>query len=154
MELTDEQKRAVTEWARKGAGLSEIQKQLEETFGLALTYMDVRFLVIDLGLEIEDRSKRTRPDVPVEEGAGETAADGSTGHPAASGVRVAVDRIVKPGAVVSGSVTFSDGVSGAWMLDQLGRLALDTSQPGYRPGPEDMAAFQDELRSALGSKGF
>jgi hypothetical protein len=69
-------------------------------------------------------------------------------------VSVDLDRVVKPGSLVSGRVTFSDGVSAGWSLDQLGRLALETSQPGYRPGREDLEAFQVELRRVLEKKGF
>ena len=43
--------------------------------------------------------------------------------PAGTGsVTVELDRIVRPGFMVSGNATFSDGVSGKWALDQMGRL--------------------------------
>ncbi len=70
------------------------------------------------------------------------------------GVTVDVDRVVRPGAVVSGTVTFSDGVSGKWALDQYGRLMLDTGQPGYKPAPADVQAFQRELQMQLQRHGF
>lgn len=72
----------------------------------------------------------------------------------ADGIAVEVDRVVRPGAVVSGSVTFSDGVSGKWALDQYGRLMLDTGQPGYKPGAADVQAFQRELQLQLQRHGF
>ncbi len=74
--------------------------------------------------------------------------------PALGGVTVDVDRVVRPGAVVSGTVTFSDGVSGKWALDQYGRLMLDTGQPGYKPAPADVQAFQRELQMQLQRHGF
>jgi hypothetical protein len=74
--------------------------------------------------------------------------------PALGGVTVDVDRVVRPGAVVSGNVTFSDGVSGKWALDQYGRLMLDTGQPGYKPAPADVQAFQRELQLQLQRHGF
>lgn len=74
--------------------------------------------------------------------------------PALGGVTVDVDRVVRPGAVVSGSVTFSDGVSGKWALDQYGRLMLDTGQPGYKPSTPDVQAFQRELQLQLQRHGF
>lgn len=75
--------------------------------------------------------------------------------PAAPGaVTVELDRIVRPGAVVSGNVTFSDGVSGKWALDQYGRLMLDTAQPGYKPAAPDVQAFQRELQMQLQRHGF
>ncbi len=72
----------------------------------------------------------------------------------ASTVVVDLDRIVRPGFMVSGSVTFSDGVSGKWALDQQGRLMLETPQKGYQPGPADVQAFQRELQLQLQKQGF
>ena len=69
-------------------------------------------------------------------------------------VSVEVDRLIKPGAIVSGTVTFSDGVSATWMLDQLGRLAIDPSQPGYRPSDADNEAFVRALQAEIAKKGF
>lgn len=70
------------------------------------------------------------------------------------GVTVELDRIMRPGTVVSGTVTFSDGVSGKWALDQYGRLMLDTGQPGYKPSAPDVQAFQRELQAQLQRQGF
>jgi len=67
---------------------------------------------------------------------------------------VDLDRIVRPGFMVSGSVTFSDGVSGKWALDQMGRLMLETPQKGYQPSPADVQAFQRELQAQLARQGF
>ncbi len=75
--------------------------------------------------------------------------------PAGSGsVTLDLDRIVRPGFMVSGTVTFSDGVSGKWALDQMGRLLLETPQKGYQPGPADVAAFQRELQVQLQRQGY
>ena len=58
------------------------------------------------------------------------------------------------GALASGSVTFSDGVTGKWMVDQYGRPGFTkVSQPGYRPKPEDAQAFMQELSLALQQRG-
>ena len=67
---------------------------------------------------------------------------------------VTVDRIVKPGTLVSGNVTFSDGVGMGWGLDQFGRLALSGGKAGYKPSQQDLAAFQSQLRRVLEQKGF
>ena len=74
--------------------------------------------------------------------------------PAAGSLSLEVDRIMRPGTVVSGSVTFSDGVSGKWGLDQYGRLMLDTGQKGYQPSPGDVQAFQRELQAQLQRQGY
>ena len=75
--------------------------------------------------------------------------------PAGEGhVTLDLDRLVRPGFMVSGSVTFSDGVSGKWALDQMGRLLLETPQKGYKPGPADVQAFQRELQIQLQRQGY
>lgn len=74
--------------------------------------------------------------------------------PAASSLKLEIDRITRPGTVVSGTVTFSDGVSGKWGLDQYGRLMLDTGQKGYQPSPADVQAFQRDLQVQLQRHGY
>ena len=65
-----------------------------------------------------------------------------------------IDRIMRPGTMVSGAVTFSDGVTGKWALDQQGRLMLETAQKGYQPSPADVQAFQRELQTQLQRQGY
>lgn len=52
---------------------------------------------------------------------------------------------------LSGKVTFSDGDTGVWMIDQAGRPGLDPDKPGYRAGQEDVMEFQTKLRALLES---
>ena len=150
MTLTDEQKAAVAEWVRDGAGLSDVQKRLQSEFDISMTYMDVRFLVIDLELTLQEEAAPAP--VPPPEPAPEAVAPEAGALP--GGVSVEVDRLVKPGAVVSGSVVFSDGRQASWSLDQMGRLALDAGDTDYRPSEEDLAEFQTALRDALQKQGF
>ena len=83
------------------------------------------------------------------------AAEDFPAEPAGAGsVVVDLDRIVRPGFMVSGGVTFSDGVNGKWALDQQGRLMLETPQKGYQPSPTDVQAFQRELQLQLQKQGF
>ena len=76
--------------------------------------------------------------------------------PGASKVSVSLDKATLiPGAVASGSVTFSDGVTGQWIVDQYGRPGFTKiSQPGYRPSPADAQGFMQELSRALQQRGF
>ncbi len=165
MTLTDEQKAAVAQWVGEGDGLSEIQKRLRAEFDVSMTYMDVRFLIIDLDLTLKEEEPPAPEPVaePALESGTEPAPAPAEPEPIApeteppgigGNVSVEVDRVVKPGAVVSGSVTFSDGRNATWMLDQLGRLALDAGDPEYRPSEEDLAEFQTTLRNALQKQGF
>ncbi len=74
----------------------------------------------------------------------------------ASSVTVSVDKVTLiPGALASGTVTFSDGVTGKWIVDQQGRPGFtEVSQPGYRPKPADAQAFMQELSLSLQQRGF
>lgn len=76
--------------------------------------------------------------------------------PAPGGVSVDFDGVTLiPGAIASGSVTFSDGVTGKWIVDQYGRPGFtEISQPGYRPSKEDAQIFMQQLDEALRQKGF
>jgi hypothetical protein len=169
MELTDIQKEKVKQWVEKGLSLSDIQKEIASEFGIKLTFMDVRFLVIDLEVEIKDgKSKRpvekveppvTPPPAAVpsykEQPAGPYASAATPPPPPAmANVSVTLDTIITPGYLVSGTVTFSDGISATWGLDQTGRLALDAGQPGYKPTQEDVQVFQEELRKLVEQKGL
>ena len=179
MSLTPEQKQAVAAWVAAGDNLSAVQKKLSEQFKISMTYRDVRFLVDDLGLELKNAAPKTdASDVskaaiakPALAAAGEVEhADPSAlaedDFPAQEGVpavpppagpgtfSLEIDRIMRPGTMVSGAVTFSDGVTGKWALDQQGRLMLETAQKGYQPGPADVQAFQRELQTQLQRQGY
>jgi len=71
-------------------------------------------------------------------------------------VRVEVDNVTLiPGALASGSVTFTDGVTGKWFIDQYGRPNFtQISRQNYRPTQTDWQAFMQELAAALQKKGL
>jgi hypothetical protein len=69
-------------------------------------------------------------------------------------VKVTVDKITRPGAMVSGSVVFSDGKAADWYLDQTGRLGLMPKDPGYRPPTSDIQQFQAALEAELAKLGL
>ncbi len=189
MTLTPEQRAAVSQWVAAGDSLAVIQRKLTEDLKLSMTYMEVRFLVDDLGLELKSPPEPTPappppPPAPAEPpakkglfgklkdavtgGADEAEAaeevleedlpdDLPPEEPAAAGlsnVKVEVDRLTRPGSLVSGNVTFSDGVSAKWAMDQYGRLMLDAANKGYKPSQADVQAFQAELGSQLQRLGY
>jgi hypothetical protein len=192
MDLTPEQKQAIVTWVAAGDNLSAIQKKLTEQFKLSLTYMDVRFLVDDLDLQLKesapqasaaDIAKATggagagqtannpgnrtgpspasadQPDAAIEEDFADDAdpAEDAEAPPAGGGnVRIDVDKVtLLPGAIASGGVTFSDGVTAKWIVDNYGRPGFtEVSQPGYRPSPADGQAFMQQLSAALQRHGY
>lgn len=197
MDLSPEQKQAVAQWVANGDSLSAIQQKMTEQFKVSLTYMDVRFLVDDLNLELKDAKPAANPSdvtqapaaqehpAPVgrpekkgfiekmkekvglgaQEPAGEVAGQEESfeeefaedAAPAGGGsVTVTVDKVTLiPSALASGTVRFSDGVTGKWIVDQYGRPGFtEISQPGYRPSPEDAQDFMRQLSLALQQNGY
>ncbi len=162
MSLTPEQTAAVSTWVAAGDNLSTIQKKLREQFEVALTYMDVRFLVDDLNLQLKDPPKKVdASDVskaqPAPAAAGDALpADGELPPAGPGSVSLNVDGVTLiPGAIASGDVTFSDGVTGKWVIDQQGRPGFTKiSKPGYRPTPEDGQEFMRLLEIELQKKGL
>lgn len=165
MQLTTEQTEIVKKWVEDGAGLSEVQRRINEEFGLPLTYMDTRFLVLDIGASIKDKEppkpKETPKTMPQQEDKlpmpsddmAEPEPEDFEAIPQAS-VSVTLDKIVRAGALASGTVTFSNNVVVSWLLDRMGRLAFTkSSDPNYQPTQEELEAFQMELQTRL-SQGY
>jgi len=182
MTLSPEQTQAVAGWVAAGDNLSAIQKKLFEQYTLSLTYMDVRFLVDDLNLSLKDPAPKVSTDLgkaPAAPAGGaekkgfldkakeklglskeadippdDAEEDFSAGG--AGTVSVTVDKVtVIPGAVAAGTVTFSDGVTGKWIVDNYGRPGFtEISRPGYRPSPADAQAFMQELNLAMQKRGL
>jgi hypothetical protein len=164
MNLDDAQKQQVAAWITQGLKLAEIQQRLTEEFGVRMTYMEVRLLMSELQLKPKDVLPPPVPQSDVlKNSAGTAGPAGAKGGLMKSsskddiddeqdlpgGVAVAVDQITRPGSMVSGKVTFSDGNKAEWYLDQFGRLGLSSEQKGYKPSQEDLMAFQAELQNTL-----
>lgn len=159
-QLTDEQVSTVTQWAADGAQLNDIQKKMESDMELKVTYMDVRFLVLDLGLTIRDLAQEEAEKKALEasEASDLTIDDIEIMPPpateplmqAASSVSVTVDTIAKPGLMASGRVTFPDGQAAAWYIDERG-LGLDPDSDDFQPSQQDIEEFQKELQRLMES---
>lgn len=142
-QLSQDQIDSLKLWASEGATISDLQRRLKDDFEISVSYMDTRFLVLDLKLELIEKPKE--PEKKPEEKA----------PPIPTGkVTTTMDHLALPGALVSGKVTFSDGETGVWMLDQTGRPGLDADTPGYRPTPADIAEFQVQLRDLIQKSGL
>lgn len=169
MALSAEQREMVKSWVQDGESLAGVQKRIASEFNLSMTYMDVRFLVDDLNVALVDKApakptaatvldgnqqdastiaEDVEDDAVVETfpGGGNAEQDGK--------VTVELDKIMRPGAVVSGTVTFSDGITAAWLINQMGRLGFASVPEGYQPKPEDLQEFQLELQKMLQKAGF
>ncbi len=191
MTLTPAQEQALRQWAAEGASLSDLQARLVSEFDLHPSYMDVRFLVLDLGIQLAERPKPNPTDLmaaapakpapapaddmpgePYDDGLGPEDAEEAPEYdapppadsspspepeaPAAGAVTVEVSRLARPGFAVTGTVTFSDGVTADWGVTARGELDLvaDEAHPNYRPSPKDAQAFMVELRKAITKMGM
>ncbi|MBG7608950.1 MAG: hypothetical protein IZT59_13125 [Verrucomicrobia bacterium] len=141
-QLSEDQIATIKSWVADGAQLPEIQKRITEEFKITVTYMDTRFVILDLGIElIEEKKEEPAPEVVKT-----LVPTGKT--------TVTMDSIAVPGTMVSGKVEFSDGETAVWSLDQTGRPSLDPTTPDYQPTQEDIMEFQTQLRSLIQSAGL
>jgi len=176
MNLDQTQREKIQEWLEQGLKLGDIQKKLAGELGVNLTYMELRFLLDDLKLKPKEQAPSPPPPPPASVGAnapgsattapqaglppdelGESAGEPEEelNLPTGTGnVTVSVDQLARPGAMVSGGVTFSDGNSAQWQIDQMGRLGLVPGKQGYRPSQPDLLAFQTRLQAELAKLGF
>jgi len=152
-EPTEEQKIEIARWVAEGMGLSDVQKKINTDFGVVMTYIDVRFLVDDLDLTLTDKEEEKPKETTDSTGNDPVAAD-ADGSLTPGGVSVEVDPVTPPGAMASGSVTFSDGQNKKWTLDQFGRLGLSGGDESYKPSDEDVMEFQKQLDASLRGRGF
>lgn len=139
MTLSENQQNSVRKWAAEGASLSEIQNRLVQEFGLRMSFIEVRLLVLDLEVSIREKSKPTppKPSPAVTEATSDNGMEpdgdedggtldgeldveevppvdeGEEDKPTGA-VRVELSRLAQPGFALNGSVTFSDGVHAQW----------------------------------------
>jgi len=155
--LSDDQIKQIQAWADEGDGIPEIQKKLRDEFELRVTYLETRFLLEDLKIELRP-APVPEPEVkPAEESQPESGTEGEAGldeGPGEGGAKVSLDTLLRPGALISGKVDFGGGNKVSWWLDQMGRLGMDPVAPGFRPSEEQMIAFQRELRLVIQRSGL
>lgn len=168
MKLTEDQISTIKSWIESGDDLGKIQNQIRESFDINLTYLETRFLLSDLDIELkeeeEEEPENDHPEIidkndaadeidkePTESGDLE---EESAEEPHSTNVSVSVDSITQPQCVISGKVTFSDGKIASWYFDQMGQLGLNPDEEGYTPSREDVAVFQVELRKVLADQGL
>lgn len=172
-DLNPQQRQLVEQWAAEGANLNQIQDRLRTECSVTLTYMEARLLVMELGVKIQDKPREKPPEpeppAPPPEAAVNVGDDPDAdvdadalpsdgeGAPAPAGngeLKVTVDEIPPPGALVSGKATFTDGQTIQWFMDQMGRFGMRGPAPGYQPPPQDIPLFQRELDTLLSMRGF
>ncbi len=170
MNLDQAHKETIARWINEGMKLADIQKRMDTELRISITYMELRLLVNELQVMPKDPppAPAPAPATAPAPAAATAPAQTPTARPPANlnapspqpplpgrtGVSLSVDTLTRPGAMVSGNVNFSDGMSATWYLDQLGRLGLSAKQPGYRPSAADLQEFQIALESELAKSGM
>lgn len=148
--FSDEQIAQMRSWMNELHSIGELQAKIQETFSKRLTYLETRFLMDDLRLQFH-QPVESKPDKQPEAPLEGTLVDAGKGS-----VTVSLDPVTRPGMLVNGTVTFSDGQKATWGLDQLGRVSLQPETSGYRPSDDDRIEFQSALQkqlSEMGSRG-
>jgi len=156
--LSPEQISQIQAWADEGDGFPEIQKKLRDDFEIRITYLETRFLLEDLKIELKPAPvAEPEPEVVADEApAGdEPVEDGNLPDDDGTGTaKVSIDALLRPGAIISGKVDFGGGNIASWWLDQMGRLGMDPMENGFRPSESQVLAFQDELRAVIQKSGL
>ena len=83
MQITPQQEALVRAWAAEGATLSDIQTRLADECGVRLSYLDTRFLLLDLKVDLVEKTKKEPPPRNLESGApaaGFGSPDGGAGE--------------------------------------------------------------------------
>lgn len=143
--VSPEQLDMVRAWAAQGVDLNGIQERLTTECGLHMTYMDVRFLLLDNGIEIavfEEPKPEPEPDEPAAAAPSDEPAAAADGKPV-----VTLDELQLPGALISGKVQFPSGTRCSWQIDQMGRFGW--IEQSAAPTTEELQAFQFELTQLL-----
>ena len=148
--MTEEQIAQVRQWAADGATLQDIQQRLVADLDIRVTFLETRFLLEDLKIELipepepeaEEKAETETPASPVEE------------EDTAGKIVLKVDELQRPGTLVSGKVTFAGGQKAQWALDQFGRFSFQPDDLDFRPEEEEMVEFQNQLSLSLRRLGF
>lgn len=169
--LTPEQLAQVEQWAADGATLNDVQTRLKNELGISLTYLEARLLMLDIGVRLKDKPREQPRQEAIEPAPAPAApeAEMEEAYPAedeapidvenpdvtpGGNVTLTADQITTPGALISGKVTFSDGQTATWYLDQFGRLGLGGAPQGYQPPKGDIPQFQQQLDMLMQRAGF
>ncbi|OGV32453.1 MAG: hypothetical protein A2020_02040 [Lentisphaerae bacterium GWF2_45_14] len=162
-------KKIIAEQLTKGVSLSDIHKLLYDEHKIRMTFMDLRLMAseienidwsksdtkatavssaVDAEESIAEDETSLEDDEITEDDGGDALPGTDSGAEGPRGVTsVEVNKIARPGAVLSGSVNFGSGASAEWVLDQMGRIAL-TKAVG-KPDEQDVKEFQVELQKAV-----
>ncbi len=157
----NELKKIVSEYLNQGISLSDILKKLDTDHAYKTSFMELRLLAASLedikweslpgekSAKAAVKEKSASGDVEhIEEDDEEEKEISSDKSEWSQGTVVEINKLVRPGSVLSGSVKFASGASAEWVLDQAGRLMFEKAKG--KPTQEDLKEFQMELQRKIG----
>lgn len=152
---------------KEGANLSEIQRRLLSEHNQKLTFLDLKLIVSDIEEAAKTLDKNTQKNESnnniqkdLEQNSHKNIDDDdeTVSDPTEKTIDaelmdegatiVELDKLVKPGTALSGSVKFASGAKADWAIDHYGRLTLQNAKG--KPTQEDIMLFQEELSKKLG----
>jgi hypothetical protein len=151
--MTDQERnQLIAQKLGEGMSLSDLQKLLSREYGIQMTYLDLRLLAADLPVKWKQAEPRKAEPVKaaVLDPDADEDDDGDMPH---GRTVVTVSKLVRPGAAMSGEVTFASGAKAEWFLDAMGRLGLNPAPDSKRPTQDDVREFQIELQHKLSGMG-
>ncbi len=155
---TNERDIIIAQLLSEGKSLSDVQKILKEEYQIQLTYMELRMISTELEVNWKkfDDAKLKKAEMIKEKLKADrgNVVDADESIPASAGkTTVNLSKVVRPGAVMSGDVTFKSGAKAEWYLDAMGRLGLaPKGDSTAKPTDEDLQEFQLELQKVLQGK--
>lgn len=146
MENTAEIKKFMAEKIAEKISLSDIQTLVNEKFNTRMTFMDIRILASELEVDWQSEEKAQAEEVDDNK---ENEKNEAAAAPAKTTVEL--NKIVRPGALASGSVHFASGVYAEWYIDNSGRMGLD-KVTGGKPTEQDIEDFQIEMQKIFSER--
>jgi hypothetical protein len=147
MDNTNEIKKFMAEKIAENIPLSDIQSMVNEKFNTRMTFMDIRIMASELEVDWQKQEKVEEPEKTEEE----KPAEESDAEKAPAKTTVELNKIVRPGAIASGTVNFASGVYAEWYIDNSGRLGLD-KVVGGKPTEQDIEDFQVEMQKIFAER--
>ena len=147
--MTDQERNQLI--ARKlgeGLSLSDVQRLLAQEYGIRMTYLDLRLLAADLPVDWGPAEAAKKPE-PVQATVIDEGEDDDEDEASGGRTVVTLSKLVRPGAAMSGDVTFASGAKAEWFVDTMGRLGLNPALGSARPTQDDLRDFQTELQRQL-----
>jgi hypothetical protein len=145
----DERNNLIAQLLAEGQSLSDVQKVLKDEHQIQMTYMELRMLALDLEVNWKKVDESREDPKAINKVIDPNADPEPEEAGAGGGTQVSVSKVVRPGAVMSGEVTFESGARAEWFLDQLGRLGLNPLGDSESPSEEDLQEFQVALQEKL-----